>query len=654
MRLQVKELRALAEIMQNADTTATLFSATVTADAQDVFTCVFNRDIERARPGNNGDCPLSITLNIYNDQSVPVGNPVVLSVQETDIIGNNSFNFRLTVPNRVGGNTFYIHAVLLNNIGNAQNVSFTVSSYHTTIKQIFIYERRQIARVYWSDSEFIRNMEAEEDVRRTVFQNEEAFLHIKTKGMYNDPVTLVISDANDREILRRTNVRMNANKKVIAIRIQDIITRYRTLTSKPTGNLTLSLKANVSLSAERTEYVTVTQTRERTGWETAGYIAATIITLPITIFSGCSDNRRGGSRGSASTISSVDSTCLNISFTDAESANRATSTGTVYVNVNSTNENENLQNAVPTEFTDFRIGRICHLLGVGDLQDKYNNALLNIRLTVYPFRIYDIMLSDLVVSGIITLDDAVVIGPPPATQTDEARRRQKSRLEETFNKLTQPITNDAGGNTRVLLDIFGRTERFGTNNVYKLNETEKVRKILAIVQTKPSVFVRDICRDAWQGDSDRYRAGRYNYAKECPSGEYFINYKGGGKYRVMVSQYASSAYIESNVDAIACITDYPSGIGQLQPRRGSIALHKGGAQASIGCITFNIQHTRPDNNYGTFTNVMYGTANNSRYLNFICIDERNALQNTEPDHRYYDLIKPPRGGSNNADEYLTP
>ncbi len=90
-------------------------------------------------------------------------------------------------------------------------------------------------------------------------------------------------------------------------------------------------------------------------------------------------------------------------------------------------------------------------------------------------------------------------------------------------------------------------------------------------------------------------------------------------------------------------------------KRTGIAFHKGGSWVAIGCLTFNTfwkkksgntrNQNKKLNNYNDFNKILYPGSDeegneeekNKKKLNFLCIDERHAVNSTT--HRlYHDLI----------------
>jgi hypothetical protein len=292
----------------------------------------------------------------------------------------------------------------------------------------------------------------------------------------------------------------------------------------------------------------------------------------------------------------------------------------VYVNVN--NADTNPEPVTPSEFTDFLTGHICHLEGVGRTVNRHSNNLSdNIRFTVYPFHVYEIMLSDLVACGLVTIDEAVYL-----TTLNNALRTRVA-LQNSFHKINARLAEN-----KTLISIF----RDATNGE-RANGTT-IRQVLNQVRSKTDILAtdtaheeyREICRDAWQKISrengritkfhGRADANRYSKNKECPPGEYFLNFL-PNSYDVYVSRYP----VNRNIDAYAANNETGRSASPNQVLRDGIALHKGGARFSTGCLTFNMEYGN-GNNTG-FNELIFPGSNNRniRRLNFICIDERNAI-----------------------------
>lgn len=719
MRIQIKSLTGPDEIMRPSETRTGYEAAPTTETGNTLFTCLLNRDVT---DDDDGDFPLTVTLHIFDQQgNAMVDNEVTLTVTRDHIQNNNSFRFTLNIPSvALGGSHIYVHAVREN--ADGQNVSYNTSSYHETIKKVYIYAQKRFLRVYWSENEQISetNPEPDEDedaaepdtnattvAEATAEQdtdaapvaeetpegdqeqpaananaaqqnqdipaemntqeeglittragNEDAFIHIKAQGMYSERTGLVIT-SEDNTFLFRSPITLKRNRKVVAISMTDIRNRYREAKELgPDDDLgTIRIRATVAI--RHPDYLTRhnenqeenettpdaepnveeptqqedpapdqqedTPAPEDTLHENIRTELQTV--LPNNIPNTVTDPTLV--QAMRNDFVYMQSALLTIAA-DAETPIVKTSTATVYVNA----ENREIEVTETTRFRNFRIGSVVHLQGVGKTANLNDNESNNTPVrTVYPIKVYELMLSDLVACGAITIEDAILLGPMAST---------RENLETNFNKASAAITDN-----RTLLSIFQDTNNTNTNLRTNINGTF-ARKILAQVISKTPLYNNDICRDAWQAASGRTRDGRYNSYMECPPGEYFLDFyprtgwtnnkKGEAvvpspKYRVQVSQRMSASTIYT----------YP-GKGATDSNRTGIAFHNGGSTNAVGCITFN-QAFSYHGNTG-FNAIIYVSESNEdsnanrRRLTILCSDERNAIQPEASvnDHRYYDLV----------------
>lgn len=610
MKLQVKRLDGPNEIRLNKDADTSFDVDAATNDRGGAFTCYLNRQIR-------GDDPpvLTVTVNIHNmDGSLETTHSLTISRDEN--INNDCFRFALTLkcPMRLSGSHFHVHAVLLDNADHTDEISCVISSYHMTIKKVYIYAQKRFEQVYWSSSERITYEEEEasqESVRTgNIGQNEDAFLHLKTTGMYNDNIVVILTVNDDREILQSIPMSMKQNRRVVAFDMGEVIQRYRQLT-KQDGNVYFSLKAWVAV---RNDFPLINNSHDLPWTSSLDLRAEALRVLPPV--AGLGPVNRVSPETDKSFLLFGHSEELMVRSIDSTPAVKRTSTGTVYVNVN----DGDTEIVEPTRFTDFRIGYVGHLEGVGEINGLY---------TVYPLSFYEIKVSDLVVCNIITIDEAAYLAP----YSSEAGAAET--LRDNFNKLTAEIS---AGN--LLLNKFRII-----NNNNRVNGTV-VQKLLSQVRTRNAEESYQVCRDAWQCKSSkgeiysRTELGRYNTNKECPPGEFFLNWLASG-FCVWVSIYA-----DDNSGGV--IEDYPDK-DITDKNRGEIAIHNGRARASVGCITFDKAWNKEHIGSGwntKFHEFIYPRPTNASFLNFLCIEERNATQkrddlvNGRNYWRWYDLVKP--------------
>lgn len=584
----------------------------------DIFTCILNRPVE-----STDTFPLCVKVNSYNERGILISQRE-LSVARDKITASDitsqadCFRFRLGNLFLLSGGSIYVH-VCIENTGD--NISFRAGftdNYHETIKQVYIISERKFKQIYWSGNEQISSFSVipvapRENEIGSIYANEDAFLHIKAAGLYNETVNVIIR-ANGLEV-RRARIPLYHNRKSVVVNMRELIARYyrlKKITDIPSVT-TLSVEAIVTY-----EYITYDKT----------------VTL----------------QGNTAKLQLVNK--------DTASPKRRSHTGSVYFNVN-TGDTEEVE---PTRYRNFLLGYMCHIEGVGKLANRYDNSKNDKpRFTVYPFHTYEIMLSDLVKCGLITETEAAYMTTENHNMKDLIKLKD---LKAEFNKNTVEIASGTKLINRFLDNTY---QSNGVASTYA--NSQAIRKLLAQVQSKKEVFtdidLRYICRDAWQkrrGSNGkiykRTDSHRYSYAKECPFGEYFLNYI-ESTYHVYVSRKPTT----SDIYAYTENTAHPESPNDRL--RSGIALHRGGSDSAIGCLTFNVQ-------YGVsgipidFEAKIYPTnrRSNAKMLNFICIDERHAI-GIDPDHstcsidrgvveskeiikkgtavsfwRYYDLIEP--------------
>jgi hypothetical protein len=650
MSLQVKSLTGPSEIRISAvlpdppvgDDNIPVFDRTdptavrlANATATGIFTCELSRvptaddyDVIPENAEENTPACFTITLRFYNNRGISINNHQTLQVSQTDVdIINRCVYFTIDPGTELTGTSFYVHALIINNTEGADNVDFRMSSYHKTILHVHVFAEQTIRFVYWSDRDEIKNMEIQESSQETANINSLRYIHIKTTGMYSETVRLRIQ--TDNQVLMETLVPLHRNHRSVTIPMKDMIARYCSLNEIDRSsnlNVTLNLKVSVSYYTEQVD---------------------NRIRKMLLQYSGIMEL-------SANTLDQSESNAVN---------------GVVPFVV----DTGNMDGVENVDYCDFTIGFMCHIEGVGHLAALHDNAVVedinNARMTVYPFHVYEILLSDLVKCGLVTLKEAIHIAPLNNQQPEQRR----PVLENNFNKITQLLA--VGRNTLI--------SRFQDSTNNNRTKTSAIRKILTQVQHKTPEVIGDgeqfsrICRDAWQKKSpssgtiqkihSRPDAHRYSKNKESPFGDFFLNYLPGENHFIYASRYSDNRNIDEYVaDANNGRPESPNPI-----LRGEIAIHAGSARFSTGCLTFN--RTYGLENYVNLRNYLYPESRrrNTGMLNFICIDERNAvaLPNNDPDtysgqrlsnvlntatnrtmtmenghveefHRYYDQVQP--------------
>lgn len=700
MRLQIKKLEGPDEIKINNDRTLPSYTAAM-ADNQTAnkFTCYFNQTLSAASFAN-GD--IEVIIKIYDNEGSEHAEQS-LTVQNTHVTDNENnytdhFHFSLTLdsPETFSGSYFHVHAIIVNADTNAQNIGYRISSYHTCIKQVYISDEPEFLEVYWTTAEIPgadptetvpenrpetvpvagENETAEERTTREtwererpqreqnrqttrqttrqtqrrekerigqIYQNEDALLYIRSIGIYNKSVAVVITANNDEVVLVSKYIRMKQNRRVLAYPMDELMQRYLQRTGNE-ENETFTLKAWVFYRNDSGEITAATATQQRPHERVIQYALAVMPLLPPTLTRRVSRITLQGieheSPDPAANMIFDSSGNLELVLSDADTPAKATSTGTVYVRATS----REISTIAPTKFRDFRVGCIVHIEGVGRTRAELNNAQAGTYHTVYPINVYEIMLSDLVTCGLVTITEAAYL---TTTNHDGINLRERTDLENTFDKLTALLSS-----TKRLIHVFQDRTNTNTSHRDRINKNA-ARKVLAQVKLKPTLWAatdgQEMCRDGWQlitsGTSgnpplktvySRTQNGRYNSYKECPPGEYFLNYvppgsNGKPKYRIFVSQEPTGQTIYT----------YP-GKRTGDQNRTAIAIHRGGAKAAIGCITFNVRYSvsgGDSGNYALFNNTIYPDKNNEKrnihWINLLCMDERNALQSQADSHTVY-------------------
>jgi hypothetical protein len=620
MSLQIRKLTGPVQIRVDAirpnpaegddfdRTTPTSATPTNDANTRGVFCCELGRDPVDADFTVPNDAEegtiaqFTITLRFYNNRNVSIDNDQTLQVTQEDVV-NRRVYFTIDPGTELTGTCFYMHALIENSEERAENVSFSHSSYHETIKQVHVYAEKDIRFVYWSDSYNILDNDRPENPTDSAGIADKRYVHIKTVGMYSETVRLRIS-CGDQD-LAIINVPLHRNHCAVPIIMNDIIARYcseNSLSGDSAQNITIDLTATVSY--------TDTEDQEN-NLECRANLTLT-------------GNHTG--------------------ISDTVPAN-----GAIFGMVN----DDNTFADTPIGYRDFTIGFMCHIEGIGELSDNQSNygntrAGTPRRYTVYPFHVYEIMLSDLVRCGLVTLEEASYL---TTNNHDMVNLLPREHLQNTFNKMTASLSG-----TKTLISLFRDAE----NNDYA--KSSAIRNVLAQVQHKPTSFgdQRVICRDAWQlastanipehryGPNHATPPGRYDHAMECPFGDFFMNYQ-NATFRV----YAARSPENRNISVYEANNDgRPESPNRIL--RDGIAFHNGGSRYSIGCLTFNTRWGANDGHNVTFHNTVFPGGNNLRHLNFVCIDERNAVSHANNDHqtsthnqqpynsdfyRYYDQVQ---------------
>lgn len=589
MRLQIKELTGPDEIRLNDSNTNNSLGIS-NQNTANAFCCTLNRDIT-----NEDNFPLIISVKIYNHRGV-LQNTLNLNVNRNNIVNNRSFYFTLTPSRNLGGTHFYAQALINNTLFTAENtISYDHYNYHATIKKVFIYTRQRFTHVYWSSNEVITDPAQEESRRNSISQNEDAFLHIKAQGMYRETIALIISAGNI--ILYQSRITLSQNRKVVAINITDMIARYRSQANKPTGAVDISLLATVSARDSNPP----TNNPPTNNVEEANLLNLVIGNIARSLLN-------------SFLLVTQRSNLLAVTFTDNESPTRRSSTGTVYVNLNT----EALEPVTPTRYTDFPLGYVGHLLSTATIHQGIATSWSVSGVARYPFNFYELWLSDMVECGLVSIQDARVL----TLNTDGQTLRTAEQMVEVFNKYT------AFNGSSMIHRVSSGTSI----------DTEQVKKVLQQVMARRNIqSTFHVCRDAWQtqgGGTGVEPEVRYaGNGAECPPGGYTINFV-NGTFQVYFANTNAEQSRAVNIQTF---------------NRSGLAIHRGDSYTATGCTTLYCTYsgTTGSTTQLDFLEYLFLTrsladcsGSNRKRLILAYIEERNALQTQNYSSRWYDIIAP--------------
>ena len=631
--LQIRKLKAPLDLRRGSINTAgtqqtntAIGNATYTPTDEGVFTCYFNRDIDSttdyAQPTTAGGvASFDIKISVYDECNHFI-TTMTLNATQANVQNSNTDGyyicFKITMSDsdftRLGGCNIYVHVVINNPNATADNhIQFRKdfsNNYHETIKHTHIYDEKEVDIVYWSSQFEIPDVG--ETMRENITLNEDAFIHVRTKGLWGKTVKLKIYEQRLGDtILASIDTAIGQNRKNVVVSMKYLLACYCNKT-KITYNENDPINLYFYI---RTECAT-----ERTGVDNPEEDSL----LPTNPFFKESEYLHLECNMGNQTIPAVN--------------------GTVFVQLN-----EGETRIVELDrYRDFPLGYMCHIEGVGKLANANDNTIKTTpEFTVYPLHTYEIRLSDLVGCGLVTLEEAIYMAPIASAE---------ATLQTSFNKTTQQLSSSS--TTNLLINRFLEDDPHQLNGVdytQRFANSKAIRKLLAQIQHKTEVFASDssnnnalhyICRDAWQNTTNAQNdraSTRYDKYQECPFGEFFLNYI-GANYKLFIGRRYDAHDIQrysaqNNIRPIS-----PNQING----RDAIAFHQGKAINSTGCLTFNINWDtsaasgNPQkliNNYSIFNDKLYPDQNNVKKLNFVCIDERHAITPTT-DKRYHDLIDP--------------
>jgi hypothetical protein len=610
MRLQIENLDGPAEIHLTPSYGFLLNEL----NSRTVFTCTLNRICEE-----NDPCALTVRLLFYDQIGSYLQNKdQILTVPwKTGIMPvfpakipvvswktMRQFSFKLIPPETLAGSYFYVQAIIEDPTPDAEEVSFKKSAFHETIKKIYVYTEKQIVNVYWSENEQIKdeNPDIKEKAITNTGANEEAFLHIKTKGMYSDTVALVIS-AGDT-VLKESTVTLERNRKSVVIRMTDVIARYRQETNSEDNP---AIKATVGFR----------NPRSKSPSDNAGIGAKIVKVLELLtpyIFLN-SFGGKGKAKKQNTDLYTKSSELLNI-CPDVDKPRQRALSSTVYVRVKDSSGKE----IQPTRFQDFEMGYVGLLKGTANIHPGKGGSWSVGGVARYPFIFYPLRLIDLVESEVLSIEEACEM----SMKADKKTRKTEQEMKDDFDKYKK--INDKSILQRLLV-----------NDI--INEAI-VRKILHHAMRRPAARTYEVCRDAWQNKGKgtgvnpaiRYAAN----GAECPPGGYTINFV-PATFEIYFSNKATRS------SALSVTKD------GKQYNRSGLAIHRGDSYFATGCTTLYCEYNTPDDKkiQAEILKFLFDTdkrgdapTHDKKWLILACIDQRHGLKSQNWNARWYDSIAP--------------
>jgi hypothetical protein len=603
MRLQVESLSGPPEIHLDA-------SGSLLADNES-FICSLNRGCEETDPG-----VLIVKLLFYDqigsymqnkDQilAVPWASkffPILFPISGKK---TKQFSFKLLPPKAFSGSYFYVQAIIEDPTPNAEEVSLKKSAFHETMRKVYVYTEKQIVSAYWSGNEQIKdeNPAVRENVITAAGANEEVFLHIKAKGMYNDTLALVISSGDT--VLRESTVALDKNRKSVAIRMSDVTARYRQETNSE-GNI--AIKATAGFRNPRSE------TPADNSGIGAKILKISELLVPFVFVPNSAQKKKLPKQNTD--LYTKSSEALTIGPNVDKPRQRALSS-TVYVNV----KDGTGEKVKPTRFQDFKMGYIGLLKGVGVIHPGVAGTWSVGGVARYPFVLYELRFIDLIESEVLTIEEACEM----SLKADKKTRKTEQEMKDDFNKYKK---------------INGKSilERLLVNGII---DEAIVRKILHHAMRRPAARTYEVCRDAWQIKSNGTGVNpviRYAInGAECPPGGYTINFVPGtaeNGYEIYFSNKAAR-------DKALAVTK-----NNKTYNRSGLAIHRGDSYYATGCTTLWCKFT-DKSPQDEILKYLFGTkkrpdapTHDKKRLILACIDQRHGLKTQNWNARWYDSIAP--------------
>lgn len=576
MKLQVKEL-TVPGFSQTAGKNGSV-KVSNNGNKAMVFSCIFNRKLTTRESGR-------LTIKIYADNgTLTETHTLNFAYNNTTERHRDTLCFELTIPENYGDDTFYVHIYM----ADSNTIVFDENSsvQEATIKKIYFRAQPEIANFYWSSTEDILNGNQKDGKRDKIYKNEDAFLHVKGKGLKGKKIEITVIEEDvisDDIIYKDVKTTLEGNLNVFTVKMSDIIAKYKLL-HNVVGFLgegdELELKARIKVDGIKS-----------------------IAETPLLLLE----------HGK-----------------NAKTPIKSTNTGLVITLQGNVEQeiDKDAKKEENTEYTDFEIGLVAELKSSGKIVQGPKGNFVQGAVLVYPFNFYELRLKDIVACEIITADEAREITLNPK---NTSTLYTKNKMLDVFNKYKKLGKN----NTSIV-------ERLADNTDTAIISMSIVKKILDHVKKKnptPS-HTCDVCRDAWQIESSGtgVRPGKryYKTGAECPPGGYILNYHVGKFYEVFFSNLSTN---KNNVEVK---------VGTQSPNRSGLAIHHGCSYFSTGCTTLNtnfVKEERKDFVKKLFNAKLMDSPNqnakNKKRLILVFIEERNAMLTTNYLKRWYDPVLAP-------------
>lgn len=256
------------------------------------------------------------------------------------------------------------------------------------------------------------------------------------------------------------------------------------------------------------------------------------------------------------------------------------------------------------------VGTISFLSGTGTLQNsviKASGESEGSTYYTYPLNTYELKLQHFIDTGIIAEGEVI----ETVTKTDTAKKT--IHVRELKGSKIYEVSYDG-------TDIFGFKDAFKNTvrdrlsiNGNRSNGLDYARlKLLfsAVLQSSAqTIDSRELCRSAWQIQQgkekkplNKYKQDPFRYSsnQECPPGAFYVVPCHGTKYLIYVGDTPTNTTIE--YWTCTTLTDDETKREKIQKPKGGeqkyessarsgIAFHRGRCVSAIGCITMDVDYT---------------------------------------------------------------